>query len=224
MTCAVIFDLDGTLLNTLDDLGESVNAVLAEEGFPEHPIASYKIFVGDGMRTLCERALPPAARDEATVQRVFGKMRKLYASRWDEKTLPYEGVPEMLSIFREKGVKAAILSNKPHDFTVRTVERFFPGYPFAEVFGERSHVGRKPDPAGALEIARTFGVSPAEVWYLGDSSTDMKTARSAGMKAVGALWGFRGADELKEYGAQWLMETPSAFVELVLGDGLSRPA
>ena len=213
---AVLFDLDGTLVDTLEDLGDSMNAALSAHGYPIHPIAAYKYFVGDGVENLVRRALPAdAARNEETVRKVVPVMRAEYAHRWKDKTHPYPGVPEMLDALRERGVKLTVLSNKPHPATLEVVENFFSNWHFDAVFGARPEVPIKPDAGAALEVSRATGVPPDHFLYLGDTNTDMLTARAAGMFAVGALWGFRTAQELSEAGAAVLAAHPMDILKLL---------
>jgi len=206
---AVLFDLDGTLLDTLADLSDSMNAVLREMGFPAHPTGAYRYFVGDGVVMLARRALPENARDEATVDRAVAAVREQYAKRWDNKTRPYDGVPEMLDELARRGMQLAVLSNKPQDFTQLTVGRMLGLERFERVWGVSERVAPKPDPRGAMDLSLAMGIDPARFAYVGDTGTDMRTACGAGMYAVGALWGFRTADELRQNGAKVLLETPA---------------
>ena len=215
MRCkAVLFDLDGTLLDTLDDLADSMNQVLADMGYPQHRTEDYRYFVGDGMEMLVSRALPPEARKGHVVARGLAAMEAEYGRRWSCTTRPYAGVPAMLDELQSRQTLMAILSNKPEDFTRLTVSTLLKSWSFDAVCGARPGVPKKPDPAAALEIAARLRVRPSECLYLGDTATDMKTACRAGMYAVGALWGFRGAAELEAGGAQALVEGPADFLEI----------
>jgi phosphoglycolate phosphatase len=206
---AILFDLDGTLLDTLADLGESMNEVLASFGHATHEIGAYKQFVGDGVANLVRRALPAAAAaDPLAVDRCVREMRRIYGARWDAKTRPYPGVAEVLTALAERGVEMAVLSNKPNDLTQQVVARFLGAWRFAAVVGARPDVPRKPDPTAALQIAASMRREPANFLYVGDTDTDMRTADAAGMYALGALWGFREADELRQAGARALLATP----------------
>jgi len=207
---AVLFDLDGTLLDTIDDLADSLNAVLAGEGLPTVPTAEHKFMVGDGVRNYVLRALPTGRRgDEALLTRVIGKYREAYGGRWAVKTRPYDGVAEMLAALAGRGVRLAVLSNKPDDFTRAMVAHFLGEFDFEAVRGALPEVPMKPDPVAAVGIAERMGL-PAEAFaYVGDTATDMQTARAAGMFAVGVLWGFRGRGELVDAGAEVLIEHPS---------------
>lgn len=205
----IIFDLDGTLLDTLADLADSMNTTLEKNGFPGHGLEAYKYFVGDGMENLVRRALPAGNRDNETVARCVEGMREEYGRRWAEKTRPYPGVPEMLTEISRQGLVMAVLSNKPDDFTRMTVDKLLAEWRFDVVFGARPSMPKKPHPAGALEIAKVLNIPPSGFLYLGDTGTDMRTAVAAGMFPAGALWGFRTAGELIESGAKLLLEKPT---------------
>ena len=212
---SIIFDLDGTLLDTLTDLANSANAVLEQNGFPIHPEESYKTFVGNGMFTLMKRALPDQNRDDETVKRMTTAMNDEYRNRWDETTAPYAGIPEMLDAFNEKGVPISILSNKPHEFTLKTVDKLLGDFSFEQVLGVRDGKEPKPDPAGAIEIAGLLDLDPSDIIFCGDSSVDMDTAKNAGMFAAGVLWGFRSEAELREHGADAIIQKPDDLLELI---------
>ena len=212
---AVLFDLDGTLLNSLDDLADSMNVTLEAVGLPTHDVAKYKYFVGDGVEELARRVVPKDRADEATIRRIMENYRGHYSKRWAAKTRPYDGVPEMLDALAARGVKLAVLSNKPDDFTRLTVEKLLPGRRFDAVQGVTASGVKKPDPSGALAIARQLAIVPGEFLYLGDTNTDMQTAAAAGLFAVGALWGFRTAEELQASGAKVLIERPADLLSLL---------
>ena len=212
---AVLFDLDGTLLDTLQDLADAMNTVLRRSGFATHPLEAYKYFVGDGMATLVRRALPERhGNDETTVTTCLAAMKEEYRRRWMEQTRPYPGIPALLDELAARQIKISILSNKPDEFTRMMVERLLPRWHFECVFGERPGVPRKPDPSAALEIAGRSQVPVEAFAYLGDTSTDMITANAAGMYAIGVLWGFRPAEELTANGAKILISSPADFLEL----------
>jgi phosphoglycolate phosphatase len=212
---AVIFDLDGTLLDTLEDIADAMNSVLAEDGFPTHALESYRTFVGDGVRTLARRTLPETQRDEKSVDRFTARMRAAYARNWNAKTTPYPGVPEMLDAIAERDLKIAILSNKPDDFTRLCVEELLPKWRFDVVAGHRDGIPLKPEPGGAVAVASQLGFPPAEILYVGDSGMDMQTAVGAGMTPVGVLWGFRSRKELLDAGAAALAVVPSDVVSFL---------
>ena len=216
---AIIFDLDGTLLDTLDDIANAANRVLAARGFPTHPNSHYRRFVGDGVGKLILRALPETHQDEATAQACVGAYAQEYGRTWDAQTKPYAGVPEMLDALVVRGLKLAVLSNKPDNFTQQCVGELLAGWAFDEVLGASDKFPRKPNPASAMETARRLGVPPAECLYVGDSGVDMQTARAARMCPVGVLWGFRGKEEFLEDGAQHLVSKPSQVLDLLNREG-----
>jgi phosphoglycolate phosphatase len=212
---AIVFDLDGTLLNSIEDLKDSMNSVLEFHGLPTHDTNTFKYFVGTGMRNLVINSLPPQKRSQVMVDKCLDQMRKEYSKRWDNKTKPYEGIPELLDILVLKNIKLTVLSNKMHDFTTAIIDKLLPKWSFDIVFGERAKVPRKPHPAGAIEISSLLDIPPEEFLYLGDSDTDMETANAANMYAVGALWGFRKADELLAAGAKKLIPRPLDLLEIL---------
>lgn len=205
---AILFDLDGTLLDTLEDIADSMNAVLARFGYPALPANDYRYHTGDGVRKLALRALRAAGGDEGRLDVAIEAMREEYSRRWADKTRPYQGVEDLLSGLRERGIGRAILSNKPDDFTKLVVEHFFGNECFAAVRGVRDGVPRKPDAAGALAIAHEMRIAPERFLYVGDTNTDMQTAVAAGMFPVGALWGFRSEEELRASGAAVVLARP----------------
>ena len=213
---AVLFDLDGTLLDTLDDLANAGNRVLAARSLPVHPVAAYRYFVGDGIATLVERILPPELRSRDEITQTVAAFQREYAANWDEHSAPYQGIAEMLDALVAGGLRLAVLSNKPEDFTRLCVERLLAAWPFDPVFGQRAGVPKKPDPAGALAAACELGLEPAEILYVGDTSIDMRTARAAAMDPVGVLWGFRDAAELQAAGAARLISDPAELVPIAL--------
>ncbi|GAK48814.1 putative phosphoglycolate phosphatase, bacterial [Candidatus Moduliflexus flocculans] len=212
---AILFDLDGTLLNTLEDLANATNDALTAFGLPTHPVDAYRYFIGEGAKNLMKNALPPAQRTEKIIQQCLALFRENYERTWDRATRPYDGVPEMLTTVQSKQVNVAVLSNKPDDFTRKCVEQLLSSWQFTCVFGQRDGVPRKPDPTAALEIAKILKCDPAEMLYVGDSGTDMQTAVAAGMFPVGALWGFREREELLSNGAKMLIAHPSELLDLL---------
>lgn len=211
-----MLDLDGTLLDTLEDLADSMNSTLVRFGFPVHEVQKYRYFVGDGMENTVIRCLPDSAKnDPPLISRCLEVMRQTYRSNWNVKSRPYPGIPELLDALTARGLKMAVLSNKSQEMTQKAVEGLLPAWRFDAVIGERPSIPRKPDPSSALEIANRLGVEPAAFLYLGDTGTDMKTANGAGMYAVGALWGFRDAEELLANGAKKLIAKPAELLELL---------
>lgn len=209
-----IFDLDGTLIDSIEDIADSMNTVLGENGFPEHDLKSYKIFVGNGIKTLVRRALPKDSAEE-TVERCFASMMTRYESFSDVKSAPYKGIPELLAELDDRGVKMAVLSNKADSITKRVIASLLPGTPFVNVEGLKDEATKKPNPANALKICENMGFRPDEIIYLGDTGIDMETAKRAGFYAVGVLWGFRGKDELISNGADTLISTPDEVLKLL---------
>ncbi len=207
---ALVFDLDGTLLDTIADLADSTNSMLAHFGAPQHQPEAYKRMIGDGLEELVRRALPASMRDPRTVAEGVRLGRAAYQQRWRAKTRPYPGVPELL---RALPLPKAVLSNKPDDFTKTIVASLLGEFRFERVVGARSGVPKKPDPTAALEMAAALGVDAGACWLLGDSGVDMQTAVRAGMKPVGVLWGFRGAAELRDNGAELLIAHPSELLD-----------
>jgi phosphoglycolate phosphatase len=210
---AVLFDLDGTLADTLADLVNATNWALAQLGCPTHAADRYRYMVGDGARQLCARALPSDRQD--LLDQTVKLMRGRYAAHWADQTLLYPGIQETIATLAGRGFRLAVLSNKPDDFTKQVVAHYFQPNPFHAVSGQKPGVPLKPDPTAALEIARRLEVPAAEWMYLGDTNTDVQTARGAGMFPVGVLWGFRGRAELLENGAQALVERPEQILPLL---------
>ena len=213
MTCkGVIFDLDGTLLDTLKDLADAANAALAHFGYPEHHQDEYRYFVGEGLKTLTKRILPDSASGEEAIIRYMKKFGEVYKENWKNHSKPYPGIPEMLAHLKDKDLQLAVLSNKPHEFTKICVEEFFEKDLFSFVFGQRDGIPKKPDPAGAVELARRMGLASDEIVYVGDTATDMQTGNSAGMKTIGVRWGFRDRRELEENNAWKIATAPEEIV------------
>jgi phosphoglycolate phosphatase len=207
---AVLFDLDGTLLDSIEDLTDSMNIVLDGFGFPGHDAEACKNFVGDGVEMFALRALPENRRDEATVAQCAAEMRAEYRKRWSLKTRPYDGIPELLDDLTLRNLKLAVLSNKPEKSTREIVAELLSKWQFYPVAG-----ARPADPILAIEISQQLRVPADKFLYLGDTGTDMKTARGAGMFPVGALWGFRTAEELKDTGAKVLVAHPSEVLQFL---------
>lgn len=211
---AAVFDLDGTLLDTLTDLANAANAVLARQGYPTHPVTDYRRFIGAGVETLFARALPPGAGDRERIARCIRQFEEAYTHHWNIHTRPYPDVIEMLAALQARQIKMAVLSNKPHRFTERCVAEFLPAVKFELVLGQRQGVPRKPDPAGALEIATALAVPVDQCIYAGDSTIDMETARRAGMVPIGVTWGFQSRTDLEQNGAPTLIERPLELLDI----------
>ncbi len=198
----IVFDLDGTLLDTIDDLTDSCNRILKQYGFPEHPAGAYKKFVGSGVRNLVERALPESIKKFSQLDEFILQFREDYSVHCFDKTRPYPGIMEMLERLHNRGIPMAILSNKPDAETRSIAARYFGTELFKRVYGHREEYGTKPDPAGAKAILAELGLKGEEAAFVGDTWTDMQTAAATGCLAVGVLWGFRDRQELEENGAQ----------------------
>lgn len=208
---AVLFDLDGTLTDTLADIAAAMNRALRLHGLPEWPVDAYRYLVGNGAKVLSERCV----RDR---QELAPAVRATYQAYYQEHNLvmtrPYDGVPEMLRALADRGLALAVLSNKPDADTKNVVRHFFPDVPFSVVRGQVEGVPVKPDPAGAVAVAREMGIPMGEFLYLGDTDVDMQTARAAGMHPVGALWGFRTEEELRAGGAELLAGSPGDLLKI----------
>lgn len=216
---AAIFDLDGTLVDSLHDIGAAMNHALALQGLPVHPLERYRHFVGEGIRLLVARAVP-AERPDAH-EPVMAAYRAFYAEHMLDHTRPFPGIPAVLSRLMAAGVKLAVLSNKPDVATRRLVTALLPEVDFGPVHGERAGVPRKPDPTAVLGMAAALGVLPGECVFIGDTAVDMETARAAGMYGVGVTWGFRDEAELQSHGARALARTAEELLELLMAASTS---
>lgn len=213
---AVLFDLDGTVLDTLQDIADSCNAALGRHGFPPHPVDSYRYFVGDGVPVLVSRTVPAQQHIGETLASVAAAYREEYQRRWKATTNLYPGIADLLDQLALRGINMAVLSNKPDDFTRRCVAEYLSRWSFPVVLGASKAFPPKPDPAGARHVACRLDVPPDQFYYLGDTPTDMRTAVAAGMFPVGVLWGFRKAEELKAAGARQLIANPRELLKLEL--------
>jgi len=211
----VIFDLDGTLLDTLEDLANAANGMLAEHGFPTHPTEAYRYFVGDGVQMLVTRVLPDGDRNPETIEKCMQTMRHQYERHLNVKTKPYDGIQDLLAQLKARQIKMAVLTNKPTAFAQPCVNGFFQQDLFDMVIGQHDELPKKPDPTGAYQIAQAWGLNSEEILYVGDTSTDMETAVRARMMPVGALWGFRPRNELERHGAKELIEHPTDLLKLL---------
>ena len=214
----VIFDLDGTLLNTIADLATSTNHALRTCGFPTHDVSAYRYFVGNGITKLFERALP---EEERTAEQV-ARIRPLFLAHYDahntDHSTPYPGIEALLATLQDHGVALAVASNKYQAATENLVAHFFPGITFVKVLGQREGIPTKPDPGIVNEIVAVAGVEKSEVLYVGDSNVDMQTAQNGGVDACGVTWGFRPKEELAAYHPLLLAERAEEIAALVLGE------
>lgn len=215
MTKLVLFDLDGTLLNTLDDLAHAANLALKRHGLPEHPVEAYKQFVGNGIVKLVERMTPKERRaDEMLLEVLKQDFDAYYAEHSLDCTRPYDGITELLGLLNERGITCVVLSNKPDEFTKSLCERYFDSLVRIAV-GHREGYPHKPDKALVEEMLSLAGFEGQDSIYVGDSGVDMQTAKNAGIFAVGVLWGFRGRDELEENGADILISDPQELLKII---------
>lgn len=212
---AVIFDLDGTLLDTLADIADAANRVLTANGYPKHPEQDYRWFVGDGSAVLIKRALPPDHRDTENVQACLERFIADYNQHWHRKTVPYPGIMELLDTLQARQLKLAVVTNKPHRFTGKMIAHYFPKTPFDPIFGLREGIPKKPDPKQTLAAARQMAVAPHDCLFVGDSDVDIETARRAGIRSIGAGWGFRPKSELIDAGADHIIDHPMEILSLL---------
>jgi phosphoglycolate phosphatase len=209
---AFLFDMDGTLVDSLADIGGSMNFVLGTLGFPEHPIADYKMLVGEGASSLVAKSLPPG--QEALRADALARYRSHYATNLVARSRPYEGIVPLLAALRARGDRIAVVTNKPQAPAGAIVDALFARGTFDVVVGEREGVARKPDPAPALVAAEALGVAPSACVFVGDTSVDILTARAAKMRGVGVLWGFRDREELETAGADHIVAQPDEILGL----------
>lgn len=214
MKHGLIFDLDGTLVDSLQGLATSLNHALTLSGMPTHDHAAVRGFIGNGVRILIQRSLPADA-DEALLNTVEQAFKAHYDLTWKDGTLIYDGVVDLLESLQSRGHPLSVLSNKPHPFTVAMVGHLFPSIRFAAVLGQRAGIPHKPDPAGALEIAKAFNLTVQNCTVIGDSTMDLETARNAGMLAIAVTWGFHDRERLVAAGAGKIADCPSDLLELL---------
>lgn len=213
-----IFDLDGTLVDTISDISDSINEALELHGYKTWEEKDYMQMVGTGFRNLVIKALPAEKKqDEETIGAVLHDYDAAYARLYLNKSKPYPGMAELLKTLESLGIPMAVNSNKRNDYTQNMISKLFPGTQFVGVFGERINVPKKPDPATALELAETMGFKPEEMLYIGDSNVDMQTGINAGMDTIGCAWGFRGRKELEGAGATYIAETAADILAVLRG-------
>jgi phosphoglycolate phosphatase len=212
---AVIFDLDGTLLDTLTDIADAANRALIRHGFPPHERQAYRWFIGDGSAVLMTRALPESLRSAEAVQACLKSFIDDYNRNWHQATQPYAGMQDLLEELHHRNIKIAVVTNKPHPFAVSMMAHYFAHCPFDPILGQQEGVPKKPDPGQALAAAEKMGAQPAACIFLGDSAVDMKTARHAGMQPVGAGWGFRPDGELWNSGAVAVFHHPAELLDFI---------
>jgi len=211
----IIFDLDGTLLNTLSDLAHSANYALGKSGFPTHPVEDYKLFIGNGITKLLERILPENQITEAVVTQIKDSFLAYYDTHNTDYTEPYRGIPELLKALSSNGWLLAVASNKYQKATEKLVKLFFPDIPFTAVLGQREGIPAKPNPAIVHDILAITGRTLSETLYIGDSGVDMETASNSGLVSIGVTWGFRPREELETAGASYIVDTPDDILEII---------
>ena len=211
-----IFDLDGTLLNTIEDLGNAANYALSQNGYPTHSLASYPFFVGNGVRNLIRKALPDDMRTDSIIESLLKDFKEYYNEHNTDCTKPYDGIEELLRNLQDNGVKIAVASNKYQQATEKIIAHYFGDIDFVAVYGQREGVNVKPDPSVVFSILSDAKVPKSEVLYVGDSGVDMETARRACVDSVGVTWGFRSEKELNEYHADMIVNKASDIFDIVM--------
>ncbi len=212
---AIIFDMDGTLLDTVADIGEAANRVLSYKGFPQHPLESYKHFVGEGAGILIERALPAKSRTDELIGECLEMFFQEYGNTWNNHTRLYPGIKELLNSLSELPVTLSILSNKPDGFTKACANEYLDAWEFFRVIGNSDAIPRKPDPTGAISIISELKLAAEDCLFVGDTKIDMQTAKAAGMTSIGVLWGFRPREELVEARANHLVDEPAQMLNIL---------
>ncbi|MDR3365751.1 MAG: HAD family hydrolase [Prevotellaceae bacterium] len=222
MVNLIIFDLDGTLLNTIADLANSANYALRANGFPTHPLEAYRQFVGNGLSKLLERALPEGEKTEANILRLRASFMPYYREHDTEHSAPYPGVGELLRRLQELNVALAVASNKYHAATCKLVAHYFPKIRFVKVLGQREGIAPKPDPAIVYEILAAAAVDRRKTLYVGDSNVDMQTALNSGVAACGVTWGFRPRTELEAFNPTYMVDRAEEILNFELRKASSR--
>lgn len=214
MIKAILFDLDGTLVNSLSDLASSVNFALNKHSFPTHQIDKYKYFVGDGMVKLIERALPDNLSDDKTFKLVFDDFMSHYRKHFMDRTLPYDGIEALLSSLKAMGMKIAVVSNKSHEMTLQVVDKLL-DFDFDYITGKKEGFPTKPDPKLTQIVMESLDVTACECVFIGDSGMDMSVAKNVNCKGIGVLWGFRTYEELKNNGADYIVSNPNEILDII---------
>lgn len=215
MIKGIIFDLDGTLVDSLVDIADSMNRILSRYSYPTHSLGAYQYFVGNGIRNLVREALPFEAREESQISQCFEAMMEDYRLHCIEKTKPYPGISELLEELNHRQIKCAVFSNKVDELTKKVVGTFFPNQRFEVVIGSRIDIPRKPDPAGAFMISDVLQIPTSELLFVGDTGVDMEVAKNAQIRSVGVTWGYRTKEELIAHGAQNLISEPKELLQLL---------
>ncbi|ALJ04244.1 HAD family hydrolase [Pseudalgibacter alginicilyticus] len=211
---AVIFDLDGTLVNSIEDIADAMNIVLKSYSYPTHSYETYQIFVGSGIKSLVKKALPAVHINDSLINTVFNTMMSVYRNQCTNKTKPYPGIIDLLDVLKNKQLKISILSNKADEFTKKIASTLFPDY-FNPVLGLKFEAHKKPSPIVALQICKELQVKPDETLYVGDTSIDIQTALNANLLPVGVSWGFRDIKELRDTGAKHILNHPLDLIKVL---------
>ncbi len=212
---AVIFDLDGTILDTIEDLGDSINYVLNELGYPARATSHHKKSIGNGLRKFAARCLPEDSVTDELLDLILPRLAARYRSNSMVKTVPYEGVIELFDFLTANGIMLNILSNKRDDFVKELTLHYFPDYNFVRADGELPDVPKKPDPTSALKIAEICGVEPSEILFIGDSVYDIQTGKNAGMRTVAVTWGYQPKDALLAENPDFIADTPAEIIQYI---------
>lgn len=215
MKSLVIFDLDGTLLNTINDLGEAANYALSQCGYPTHRISSYPYFVGNGITKLLERVLPSDSRSAENIEKLRTYFIEYYNNHDTVHTIPYNGIPELLQELSKRDIKIAVASNKYHEAVVRLIKHYFPNENWVAIEGHKEGYNVKPDPSIVFDILQKSPTPKINVLYVGDSGVDMETARRACIESVGVTWGFRSEIELRTHGANHIIKAPEDLLNII---------
>lgn len=210
----VIFDLDGTLVYTIEDIGDSMNEVLKIYNLDTFSYEEYKQKIGRGLRRLVINSFPEDTI-ESTIDEALETLYKVYAKKYLNKSKPYDGIRDLLCILNKKGLKLAVNSNKKDEYTKNIINKFFDNIPFTNIYGEREGIPNKPDPTSTLEIAKNMNLEPSEILFIGDSEVDILTATNANMDSVGVLWGFRDYDVLKKSGAKYMVSDWKEILDII---------
>ena len=209
----VIFDLDGTLIDTIADIGNSTNLMLREYDFPTHSTKEYKLMVGNGFKELVKKALPKDKED--LINEAYEKFVYHYGAHYMDETKPYSGINELLKVLQYKGIKIGVNSNKRDDYTKALLASLFKDIDFIEVVGQRAGLKAKPEPDGANIILKAMNLSKEEVIFIGDTKVDIATGKNTGLKTIGCLWGFRDEAELLEAGADYIVSSPKEIIDII---------
>ncbi|MBQ8538102.1 MAG: HAD-IA family hydrolase [Ruminococcus sp.] len=213
----VVFDLDGTLCDTLSDLCNAVNFALKSENLPTHPLSAYNKFVGNGINNLIKQVLVDKADDEQLFKKVKAHFDSYYPQHLCDDTVPYDGVEDLLSTLRSLNIKTAVHSNKPHAYVPHILKTLFPNHSFEIAWGKRDDCQRKPSPQALIEMMDLLDVDKSQVLYVGDSDVDVLTAHNAGVSVCGVEWGFRGREELLSAGADYVVSDTKELLNVIKG-------